>query len=373
MTSSLDAPRAGAPDRSRQPGLLLAGDIGGTKTALAIYSAEGGPRSALVEGEFPSGRYRSLGAIVREFLNGTGLIVERASFAVAGPVIGGSSQLSNLPWLLSEDELARELQLQSVHLLNDLEAIAGGITLLGPADLRPLNSGEPVAGGARAVIAPGTGLGESFLIYDGTQYRAFPSEGGHAGFAPANDLQAGLLAHLRRTYDHVSVERVCSGPGLLHIYQYLRDSGHEPESPEMARALAAPEYAPALISGAALRPAPDPLSRAALELLVSILGSEAGNLAVKLLSTGGVYLAGGIPFRILPALENGRFMRAFAAKGRLSKLLERMPVWVVALRAALLGAAIRGLELAKDGQTESRRGGEPEPNSPTRGVKCSSA
>jgi glucokinase len=152
----------------------------------------------------------------------------------------------------------------------------------------------------------------------------------------------------------VSVELVCSGPGLLHIYQYLRDSGHGSESPEMARALAAPSYAPALISGAALRPVPDPLSRTALELLVSILGSEAGDLALKVLSTGGVYLAGGIPYRILPALEDGRFMRAFTAKGRLSGLLERMPVWVVALRAALLGAALSGLELARFEETERR-------------------
>jgi glucokinase len=344
MRSSLDATRSGSPARLRQAGLLLAGDIGGTKTALAVYSIGSGYLAPLAQAEFPSAKYGSLGLIVREFLAGTGLTVEQASFAVAGPVIAGASKVTNLPWLLLEDELTAELQLDSVHLVNDLEAIAHAITVLEPADLQPLNPGEAVPGGARAVIAPGTGLGEAFLIYDGDRYRAFPSEGGHAGFAPANELQAGLLAHLQRKYDHVSVERVCSGPGLLNIYQYLRDAGHVAESPELARALATTEYAPPLIGGAALRADPDPLSRAALELLVSILGSEAGNLALKVLSTGGVYLAGGVPSRILPALQEGRFMRAFTAKGRMSQVLERMPVSVCPLRAALLGAAHRGLQ-----------------------------
>jgi glucokinase len=195
------------------------------------------------------------------------------------------------------------------------------------------------------VVAPGTGLGEAFLIYDGERYRAFPSEGGHAGFAPANELQAGLLAHLRRKYGHVSVERVCSGPGLINNYEYLRDSGHTAESAELASVLAVTEYKPPVIGGAALRPDPDPLSRAALDLMVSILASESGNLALKVLSTGGLYLSGGIPQRILPALENGAFMRAFTAKGRLSELLARMPVSVCALHAALLGAAHMGLRL----------------------------
>jgi glucokinase len=239
------------------------------------------------------------------------------------------------------------LQVRSVHLLNDLEAIAGATSVLGSPDLHPLNTGEPVAGGALAVIAPGTGLGEAFLIWDGTRYRAFPSEGGHADFAPTTELQAGLFVHLLGRFGHVSVERVCSGPGLLNIYQYLRESGHAPESAEVARGLAAGEDGPRVIGEAALRrPAPDPLSRAALELFVSILGTEAGNLALKVLSTGGLYLAGGIPPRILPALGDGGFMRAFVAKGRMREMLARVPVHVVTLRAALLGAALRGLELA---------------------------
>jgi len=329
------------------PGLLLAGDIGGTKTALAVYCAERGPRAPLLQAEFPSARYASLGVMVREFLAETDLPIERASFAVAGPVIAGSSKVTNLPWLLVEPDLTAELQLRSVHLLNDLEAIAGAMVVLGSPDLHSLNAGEPVAGGALAVIAPGTGLGEAFLTWDGTRYHAFPSEGGHADFAPTTELQAGLFVHLLRRFGHVSVERVCSGPGLVNIYQYLRESGHAPESAEVARGLAGAVDGPRVIGEAALRrPDPDPLSRAALELFVSILGAEAGNLALKVLSTGGLYLAGGIPQRILPALGDGRFMRPFVAKGRLGEMLARVPVHVVTLRAALLGAALRGLEIA---------------------------
>jgi glucokinase len=355
MTSSLDSARAGSPVRSRQTGLLLAGDIGGTKTALGLYSADRGPRTPLFQAEYPSAKYSSLEAVVREFLATAKVPVERACFAVAGPVIAGSSEVTNLPWLLRETELETELQLEAVHLVNDLEAIADAMTILSPEDLYPLNQGEATPGGARAVIAPGTGLGEAFLIWDGSRYRAFPSEGGHADFAPTTELQAGLLVHLLQKFSHVSVERVCSGPGLLHIYRYLRDSGQS-ESPELSRALAAtPGNNPALIGEAALRPSPDPLARAALDLFASILGAEAGNLALKVLSTGGLYLAGGIPQRILPALEDGRFMRAFTAKGRFRELLSRVPVYVVALHAALIGAAHRGL--ATDGEAEGRRVG----------------
>ena len=354
MPASLDPSRAAPRAPARRTGLLLAGDIGGTKTALAVYSAEQGPRAPLAQCQFPSGKYASLGVMVREFLTGTGLTVERASFAVAGPVIAGSSKVTNLAWALDETELEAELDLESVHLLNDLEAIGDAVPTLESSDLSILNRGEAVAGGARAVIAPGTGLGEAFLVWDGARYRAFPSEGGHADFAPTSELETGLLVYLLRRFGHASVERVCSGPGLVNIYQYLRDSGHAPESPELARGLAADEYGPALIGGAAQRPDPDPLSRAALELMVSILGAEAGNLALKVLSLGGVYLAGGVPPRILSVLKDGRFMRAFTAKGRMGELLARVPVSVVALEAALLGAALRGLELAAPPRSMAR-------------------
>lgn len=284
--------------------------------------------------------------MVREFLAGTKVPIGRACFAVAGPVLAGRANLTNLSWVLTEAELARELQIPSVHLLNDLEAIAVATSVLEPGDLHTLNAGEAIAGGALAVIAPGTGLGEAFLTWDGTRYRAFPSEGGHADFAPTTELQAGLLTHLKRRFDQVSIERVCSGPGLFTIYDYLRASGHAPESAMVARQLETAEDAPPIISEAALRrPDPDPLALAALELFITILGAEAGNLTLKVLATGGIYLAGGIPMQILPALEEDRFMRAFVAKGRLRELLARVPVRVVTSRAALLGAALRGLEV----------------------------
>jgi glucokinase len=348
MTVSSNTTRpAGGHSASSHSGLLLAGDVGGTKTALALFSAARGPRTPLREAVFPTARYASLGPMLREFLAGADVRVERASIAVAGPVQAGRALVTSRSWHFGEAELAEEIRVPSVHILNDLEAIALATVVLQPGDLHVLNAGKPVAGGAVAVIGPGTGLGESFLAWNGARYLAFPSEGGHADFAPATDLQARLLAHVTARFGHVSIERVCSGPGLLTIYDFLRESGHAPESTEMARRLATAEDKPRTITEAALRPSdPDPLAHAALELFVSILGAEAGNLALKVLATGGVYLAGGIPMRILPALEEGRFMRAFLAKGRMREFLMPLPVHVITSRAALLGAALRGLDLA---------------------------
>jgi glucokinase len=216
---------------------------------------------------------------------------------------------------------------------------------LRPDDLRVINPGEHAPGGSIAVIAPGTGLGEAFLTWDGTRYRAYASEGGHADFGSANPLQTGLLQHLQQQFGHVSVERVCSGIGIPHIYAYLRLSGYAPESPRLARQLAEVDDQTPLIMTAAFDPAgPDPLAAATLETFVEILGAEAGNLALKVLATGGVYLAGGIPLRILPALEDGRFLRAFRNKGRLGSVLQNVPVNVIVQRAALIGAASFGRE-----------------------------
>ncbi len=334
-------------DAAVSDGVLLAGDIGGTKVALGLYSQRQGVGAPLLETEFPSADYPSLGSVVREFLGDEKVRIDRACFAVAGPVIGGGAQVTNLPWLLSEGELGEELQVRSVHLLNDLVAIARAVRELKAADLRTLNVGAPVPGGAIAVVAPGTGLGEAFLVWDGARYQPYPSEGGHADFAPTSKREAGLLAYLLRELDHVSVERVCSGPGIVNIYRYLRATAYPSVSPAIIPELAAsPDSARSIAEAALRRPEPDPLSAAALELFVSVLGAEAGSFALKVLSTGGVYLAGGIPMRILPALSEGRFMRAFTAKGRMRVLLSGIPVHVVVRRAALLGAALRGFELA---------------------------
>jgi glucokinase len=224
------------------------------------------------------------------------------------------------------------------------------VPILQPDDLRTLNRGEAVPGGTIAVIAPGTGLGEAFLTWDGTGYRAHASEGGHADFAPMDATQVGLLQYLLQRSDHVSYEHVCSGIGIPNIYAYLKDSGALPESPARAARLARAADPTPVIAAAALDPAaPDPLSAATLETFVAILGAEAGNLALKVLATGGVYVAGGIPIHVAPLLEDGRFMRAFRRKGRFAELLSGVPVHLVATRAALIGAARYGFGLAPAG------------------------
>jgi glucokinase len=325
--------------------MLLAGDIGGTKTNLAIFSSEAGPRAPLVEATFPSADYASLEALVREFLSLVDLKVERASFGVAGPVVGGQATVTNLPWVIQETQLEEALNLSPVRLLNDLEAIANGVPVLEPSDLHTLNEGQPAPGGAIAVIAPGTGLGEAFLTWDGSRYRAHASEGGHASFAPMDSLEVELLCYLQRRFDHVSCERVCSGIGLPNIYAFLRDTGYAEEPDWLAEELAAADdLTPLIVKGALDDESPCELCIATLNTFVSTLGAEAGNLALKALTTGGVYLGGGIPPRILPALEQDRFMEAFRRKGRMSDLLARMPVHVILNpKVALLGAACHGL------------------------------
>lgn len=327
--------------------MLLAGDIGGTKTTLAIYSSAAGPRAPLREETYPSARYPRLEAIVQEFLAKVRRPVERACFGVAGPVVEGRAEITNLPWAIDEERLRGELHLASVRLLNDLVAIARAVPLLEPADLHTLNVGRRASDGAVAVIAPGTGLGEAFLTWDGTRYRAHPSEGGHADFAPTAPEQLRLLNYMESRMEHVSYERICSGLGLPHIYAFLKDSGSAEEPAWLREELAtAQDPTPVIINAALTRDRTCALCTATLRMFVSILGAEAGNLALKVLATGGVYLGGGIPPRILPALEDGEFMAAFTRKGRLSGLLVRMPVHVIVHpSAALLGAACEGLDL----------------------------
>jgi glucokinase len=232
--------------------------------------------------------------------------------------------------------------------MNDLEAIAEAIPILRESDMRALNAGRPVPKGAIGVIAPGTGLGESFGAWDGSRYVARSSEGGHADFAPTDERQIGLLRHMLKRFDHVSVEHVCSGIGIPNVYEYLRDIEHIPETPEVAQLIASARDPSAVIFATATDPNnPSKLCAAAVDMFVSILASEAANLALKILATGGVYLAGGIPMRILRILQSQRFMESFRRKGRLSELMERIPIHVVIARVALIGAAARGLEKFK--------------------------
>jgi len=319
--------------------LLLAGDIGATKTALAIFSLDSGPRAPLVEATFHSANYPSLEAVVRAFLAQTSLRIDRASFGVAGPIVSGRVVLTNLPWVLDETQLREALGLSSVRLLNDLESLAHAVPLLERADVHVLQTGEAVPGGAIAVIAPGTALGEAFLIWDGSRYRAYPSEGGHTDFAPSTELEVGLLRYLQRRYDHVSYERVCSGLGLPNIYSYLKESHRGEEPAWLTQRLKSTDDPTPVIIAAALEASCE-LCVVTLNTFVTILGAEAGNLALKVLATGGVYLGGGIPPRIAPALEHGGFLEAFQRQGRQAGLLNRMPVYVILnSKAALFGAA----------------------------------
>ena len=326
--------------------MLLAGDIGGTKTHLAIFSPQAGPRAPLSEATFPSARYPSLEAIVRDFLQQTRLTVECASFGVAGPVVQGRATITNLPWVIDAVQIQEAFQLSSVTLLNDLESIATAVPLLQNQDLRTLHVGQPVSGGAIAVIAPGTGLGEAFLTWDGMRYRAHATEGGHTDFGPNNDLELEMLRYLKRRFEHVSYELVCSGMGMPNIYAYLRDSRYAEEPRWLAEELAAASDPTPVIVNNALDPQKAcKLASGTLDVFVSVLGAEAGNLALKTLATGGIYLGGGIPPRIVPALEGARFLEAFRSKGRLSHVLADVPLHVILNpKVALMGVAWTGLE-----------------------------
>ncbi|HEX6480138.1 MAG TPA: glucokinase [Ktedonobacteraceae bacterium] len=327
--------------------MLLAGDIGGTKTKLAVFSPEKGWRVPIAEETFPSADYTGLEELVRMFLAKHDFKIERAGFGVAGPVVEGAATITNLPWVIKEQQLAQELNIPSVSLLNDLEAIAHAIPFLEARDLHTINAGQPVPYGTLAVIAPGTGLGEAFLTWNGSAYQAHNSEGGHGDFAPTTNFQLELLRYVMQRFPHVSYERVCSGKGIPNIYAYLKDSGYAPEPSWLAERLAASSDRTPIIINAALDPdLPCELCAATLNTFVAILGAEAGNLVLKVLATGGVYIGGGIPPRILPYLDRERFMPSFQHKGRFSKMLSEVPVHVILNPdIALLGAASYGFQM----------------------------
>lgn len=324
--------------------MLLAADIGATKTVLALYSPEGGPHAGLNEREVLTSDYPDLETLVSEFIQETGAAVESASLGIAAPIKDGRAVMINLPWVIEEGRLKEVLKLRVVRFLNDLEALANAVPLLHSRDLLTLNEGIPHPGSPVAVIAPGTGLGEAFLIWDGTGYRSYPSEGGHADFAPSNDLEIDLLRYLLTKFDHVSYERVCSGPGLYNIYSFLKASGRYEEPAWLAEELAAVED-PTPVIVAAGKGKPCPICETTLDIFASVLGAEAGNLALKLLAANGVYVAGGIPPRIPDILKDGNFMRQFTNKGRESFIVKDIPVHIVLNnRAGLIGAAAYGLD-----------------------------
>lgn len=317
--------------------MILAGDIGGTNARLAYFQPQNGHLRLVSERVFPSREHSELGEIVIRFLDDSGTQPDAACFGIAGPVRNGRVETSNLPWVIEQSRLAKQIHLPATLLINDLEASAWGIGALSAADLVAVNPGSGTVGN-QAVIAPGTGLGEAGLFWDGNRHNVFACEGGHADFAPQGELQIELLRFLAARFGHVSYERILSGPGLVNVYEFLRDSGREKESSTLAAAMQQRDPA-ATISHAALAGS-DKLAEQALDLWISVYGAEASNWALKAMATGGLFLAGGISPKILPKLQGPLFMKAFLEKGRMRPLVESMPVHVVTNeKAGLLGAA----------------------------------
>lgn len=319
--------------------IVLAGDIGGTKTRLALFSVQGERLHPEKFGTFQSKGYPGLLPVLREFLTGDHPTVDSSCFGIAGPVVDGKVETTNLPWIVDSRELSSALKLDSVGLLNDLEAAAYGIFTLDDDEFLTLNQGTIRESGNKALIAVGTGLGEAILYYDGSHVHPLASEGGHADFAPRNELEIELLRYLIGRFGHVSYERVLSGPGLFNIYSFLKESGRFEEPAWLAERLATALDWSAVISKTALAHQAE-ISVNALDVFVSVYGAEAGNLALRAKAVGGVYIGGGIAPKILDKLKDGTFMRAFADKGRYQDFLSAIPVKVVLNeQAALRGAA----------------------------------
>jgi glucokinase len=316
---------------------LLAADMGGTKSNLWLFERKDGHREIRDAAELRSADFPNARSVVAAFLKGRR--VQAAAVAIAAPVRDGRAETPNLPWEVEQAALARVLGTDRVELINDLAATAYGIADVGPEALATLNEGSPGTG-AIAIIAAGTGLGEAAMLREGEGQVALPSEGGHADFGPGNEIEIALLQYLAQRHAHVSWERVVSGPGLRAIYDFLIETGRGEPSGTLAARMAAGDPS-AVIAQAALEGS-DAAAAQALKIFVRLYGAEAGNLALKFLATGGVYVAGGIASKILARLRSGPFMEGFLAKGRHADLLRAIAVKVVLEpKAALFGAARR--------------------------------
>lgn len=328
--------------------MILAGDIGGTHTRLAFFEGTPDRLEPVYVEIYPSPQFAGLTEIVRKFSSAHPHPVDAVCFGLPGAVLNGRVETTNLPWVVDANRMMAELGFRSVTLINDLYANAHGIALLDESDFVMLNPGLPNTMGNRALISAGTGLGEAGLYADGRGgYHPFPSEGGHADFAPRNDLELDLLRYLMGRFEHVSYERVLSGPGLHNIYLFLRDTGRGTEPAWLAEQIAHGDPS-AAISKSALE-GTSAICVQALDVFVSLYGAEAGNLALKMLATGGVYVGGGIAPKIIRKLSSTAFMKAFAAKGRIGAMLKDIPVRVITNdRAALLGAGrVAALSIAR--------------------------
>ena len=321
---------------------VLAGDIGGTKTTLAIFEVNGTRIKSLVEEKYPSKEHASLNEIVKKFIETHGNKPEWASFGIAGPVHNGQAKTTNLPWLVDAKQLAEEAGFRKVWLLNDLEANAWGISALTEEDFFTINQGTPDLEANAAIISAGTGLGEAGLYFDGKQLQPFASEGGHSDFAPNSDLEIELLRFLKKRYaddSHVSWERVVSGMGIENIYDFLSEY-HQVVTPDWLEESIKTGDKAAAISKAA-DDSRCPICQKTLELFVHLYGAEAGNLALKLMSTAGIYLGGGVAPRNIEQFNNAIFMDGFASKGRMKEMLQAIPVKIILnQKTALYGPAV---------------------------------
>ena len=308
--------------------MILAGDIGATRTRLAAFQTEGNRLNCVVQKIYPSQEHNGLLEVLREFIRTEGIPVHSACFGVAGPVRGGRSKISNLPWTIDCKELAMQLKLNSVGLLNDLEAYAYGIDALESKDFVTLSEGLEDAEGNRAVISAKTGLGMAGLYWDGFRHHPFACEGGHADFASRNELQAELSSYLQKKFGHVSCERVLSGPGIRNIYDFLRDTKKAEEPLSLRDQLRDARDVSALIAQLALA-GNTPICEETMEIFVGVLGAETGNCALRYMTTGGIFIAGVIAAKNVEKLKNAAFLQAFLDKGRMSSLLKDMPIRVV--------------------------------------------
>ena len=333
--------------------MILAGEIGATRTRLAAFETEGNRLQCVVEKIYMSQQHNGLSSILADFIKTEGIPVHSACLGVAGPVRAGRSKISNLPWVIDAREVATQLRLNSVGLLNDLEAYAYGIDGLESKDFITLSEGADDAEGNRAVISAKTGLGIAGLYWDGFRHHPFACEGGHADFAPRNDLQMELLAYLQKKYGRISCERILSGPGIKNIYDFLRDA-HKAEEPEWLRtAMSAAPDPPALISQLALD-GKAAICDQALSIFVSVFGAETGNCALNFMSTGGIFIGGSIAAKIVPKMKDPLFLESFLDKGRMDIILRDMPVKILANDDSGLIGAARYTLIQKAFRTASR-------------------
>ncbi|MDE3053988.1 MAG: glucokinase [Gemmatimonadota bacterium] len=317
---------------------VLAGDVGGTNARLAIVEIGDGTARLVREHDYRSAAYDGLAAIAREFLAGGDDAPDRGCIAIAGPVVDGTVQATNLPWTIEAARVGEALGIPRLGLINDFFAVGMGLDLLGPGDRVTLQRGEPRQHGAVAYLGAGTGLGVGFRLWDGERYRVYASEGGHVDFAPRNPLQDGLLRFLRGKYGRASNERVLSGRGLGDLYAYLREAAAAEPQPSVEREMV--EQDPAAVVTAHALAGDDALCVQALDLFVAVMGGVTGNLALIAVATGGVYIAGGIAPRIVEKLQTATFLEALHDQGRLSPLVAKAPVHVVTnTKVGLLGAA----------------------------------